>query len=144
MGNVLNNTKHLPRWLAKLELGFQLSDDYIAWFCHQGYTYAWFSLPAEGDDPEIWWFTEILLDDPEAFDPPKEAKPQIVGKFSDWLFNIMQANAKLLPTTAEFHRAFRQSWETGKTVTLSNGSTVTAISSSDDGENGTEDDTNND
>lgn len=114
--HVINNTESIGPWLANLHVEFSLPSHYLACFSDQGCQYVWFELPKADEDPIVWWFNELLIDDPDVFEPKRQPLPQAGGSFSDYLYNQLKQGADYLPQIVELHRAFRQSAETGKTI----------------------------
>jgi len=85
--SVLENTKYTASLLKSNKLEYILPKNYLSFFGHQGYNYAWFSLPKRNDNPEVYFWGEgqDLL------------KPKIVETFTKFLFDDMKELAVLLP-----------------------------------------------
>lgn len=97
---VINNTKNLPSFLQEMEqhsgVDLKLPKHYLSFFSHQGYSFTWFELPKTDDNPLVYWFNEILIDDPEAYEPPREIAIQAGGRFTDYVFRQMEGMSKYL------------------------------------------------
>ena len=73
--DVHENTLYLPEFLSENKLDINLSEKYLAFFCHQGYMIAWFVLPKEGDDPPVFYYSEGA----------KSKQPKNIKSFSSFL-----------------------------------------------------------
>jgi hypothetical protein len=81
--SAIDNTKYLPELLAANKVRFQLPEHFLAFFSHQGYMVAWFKLPKEGEDPQVYFYNEG-----EEMD-----SPVLEGKFTDFLLKDMKGMA---------------------------------------------------
>lgn len=77
--NVIENNELLPELLMDNNVEYSLEKHYLCFFSHQGYIAAWFNLPCQSQDPEVWYFTESGAD----------IEPKIVGTFSDFLHKVL-------------------------------------------------------
>ncbi len=80
INNVIENTKYLPELLAENKIDFDLPQNYLAFFSHQGYIMGWFELPKENENPPVWFFAES----------DENESPKIFSTFSEWLLEIMR------------------------------------------------------
>jgi len=97
--HVLENTEYLPELLAENNIEFKLPKNYLAFFCHQGYIIAWFTLPKESENPTCYIFSEGTTD-----------YPQECGRFKQFISSDILGNAKI---SLELRRAKKwwQFWE---------------------------------
>jgi hypothetical protein len=84
--NVEDNTAWLPELLAENQISFNLPENYLCFFSHQGYIVSWFELPKRGDDPLTWFYQEGTM-----------SEPVLEDKFTDFLLAHMKSFAKVLP-----------------------------------------------
>lgn len=56
--HALQNTAYLPDLLDENQNPFELPDNYLAFYSHQGYAMAWFILPKENDNPPVYYWNE--------------------------------------------------------------------------------------
>jgi hypothetical protein len=85
--HIVGNTEWIPELLRENEIEFELPENYLAFFCHQGYLTAWFELPKLDENPPVWFFKESEDDKP----------PYIFGTFTEFLFEDMRGMASFLP-----------------------------------------------
>jgi len=64
--HVIGNNEYLPEILAENGIEFELPDNYLAFYCHQGYIISWFELPAKSDNPECYIYHEANTPHPES------------------------------------------------------------------------------
>jgi len=101
LSDVQSNNEYLPDLLAENGLSsYELPDNYLAFFCHQGYMMAWFSLPCASDDPAATYYFEGTTDSPTEF-----------GLFSDFMKEDMLGNAKLRAADMRFDRMHKRWWQ---------------------------------
>ena len=62
--DAISNTKYLPELLGENKIVFKLPENYLAFFCHQGYIISWFALPCESDNPVCYFFSEGTTENP--------------------------------------------------------------------------------
>ncbi len=62
--HAIENTKYLPELLAENNVRFNLAENYLAFFCHQGYIIAWLNLPKEDENPGYYFYSEGTTDCP--------------------------------------------------------------------------------
>lgn len=62
----------------------ELPEHYLAFSMHQGYIAGWFHLPAESEDPPVYFFS-----------PGQTSAPVHRGSFSEWLLASLRALARL-------------------------------------------------
>ena len=86
ISDVLGNTELISELLEENGVIFNLPKYYLGFFSHQGYMVAWFELPVKSEDPEVWYYSE----------GSENKKPEIAGKFSDFLLKDMQSMASCL------------------------------------------------
>jgi len=55
--DLIENTKYLPNFINENSLSILDRDDYIVFYCHQGYVLAWV-YASDGDNPEVYYFSE--------------------------------------------------------------------------------------
>ncbi len=92
--NVISNNKYLPELLEENKLSTDnLPDNYLAFFCHQGYMMAWFQLPADKDDPVCYHYFE-----------GSTKVPQEYGTFSEFMNTDLIGNAKLRVENRKFEK----------------------------------------
>lgn len=89
VGNAIDNTAWLPRFLAENKIEFELPENYLVFFSHDENTAGWFNLPKEADDPPIWLITE------------SNKTPRSGQTFTEFLFGDMKATAKMLKSIYE-------------------------------------------
>ena len=85
--DVIENTKLVPDLLAENEVVFNLPENYLCFFSHQGYMAAWFELPKLNDNPQVWFFNE----------GSEMTEPIIEGVFTEFLLEDMRGLASVLP-----------------------------------------------
>lgn len=84
--DVISNSRDLKSLLTDNKVDFELPAHYLAFFMHQGYMAAWFTLPKESENPVVYFYHEC-----------KMARPRIEGKFTEFLFSDMKGMASFLP-----------------------------------------------
>ena len=92
--HVVSNTEWVPELLKENEIKFELPQNYLAFFCHQGYLTAWFELPKLAENPPVWFFTES----------EEDKLPYIFGTFTQFLLEDMRGMASFLPQSYEWKR----------------------------------------
>lgn len=99
ISDVISNNEYLPKLLAENGLPHSiLPEKYIAFFCHQGYMMAWFSIPSKTDDPICRYFFEGTTETPKEF-----------GTFSAFINQDILANATLRVANRRDEQ-IRQKW----------------------------------
>jgi hypothetical protein len=93
VSDIHTNTAALPELLAENGITLSLPESYLVFYLHQGYVAAWFTLPAESDNPSVWFFTEGA----------DQSDPINVGTLTDFLLDDMRGLAPLLRPTND-HR----------------------------------------
>ena len=84
LSDVISNNDYLPGLLEENNLSeYILPEKYVAFFCHQGYMMAWFSMPCENDDPICTYFFEGTTKTPKEF-----------GTFSEFMNKDIFGNAQ--------------------------------------------------
>ncbi len=85
ISDINSNNEYLPELLQENNLShFIPTEKYLAFFCHQGYMMAWFSLPAESENPLCMHFFE-----------GSTKEPKVYGTFSEFMETDLLGNAKL-------------------------------------------------
>jgi len=75
LDDVMSNTRLLPELLHDNNVTFEHEGTAVCFFSHQGYMAAWFYLPAKKDDPECYFFSEVM----------SPARVESTGTFSEFL-----------------------------------------------------------
>jgi hypothetical protein len=91
VSDIPTNTAALPELLAENGITVPLPHSYLVFYLHQGYVAAWFALPAESDNPPVWFFTEGA----------DQSVPIKVGTLTDFLLDDMKGLAPLLRPTGD-------------------------------------------
>ena len=78
--DVKNNHELVPELLRENNVAFTLSEHYLSFFSHQGYMAAWFDLPVNCEDPEVWFYGE----------GQGLERPIMKGRFTEFLFQDLQ------------------------------------------------------
>lgn len=86
LDDVIPNTQGLKHFLLENQVAFELPAHYLTFFSHQGYMMAWFALPTENGDPEVYYYNECEME-----------KPRIEGIFTEFLLKDMTGMASFLP-----------------------------------------------
>ena len=89
VGDAIPNTAYLPELHSDNGIKFALPAHYLAFFSHQGYLAAWFTLPKISENPPCYFFSEGGSSAPDE----KVNVPVIAGTFTDVLFTDMKGLA---------------------------------------------------
>jgi hypothetical protein len=101
LSDVESNNEYLPKLLEENNLReFVLPEKYVAFFCHQGYMMAWFSIPSSESDPLCTYFFEGTT-----------AKPEVYGTFSEFMEKDLMGNAQLRVENRHYEREQRKWWQ---------------------------------
>ena len=88
--HVLDNTEALPELLAENDIA-PLTGKQLCYQSHQGYFMAWFALPAESDDPQVFVFGE----------GQNLSEPRAVGTFTQYMLRELTDLAKIGGSAAD-------------------------------------------
>lgn len=97
--SVEENTGYLPGLLEENKVKFQLPENYLAFFCHQGYIIAWFELPAESNNPVCYLFSEGSTKEPIEY-----------GGFKQFITKDIMGNAKI-EVELKLYKKWWQFWK---------------------------------
>lgn len=86
MGDVASNTEIVPDLLEANGISFELPENYLCFFSHQGYMVAWFELPKLNDNPPVWFYGE----------GQDLTAPTVPGTFTSFLLQDMRGMAECL------------------------------------------------
>ncbi len=101
LSDVASNNEYLPDLLEENNLsGYTLPEKYVAFFCHQGYMMAWFSMPSENDDPICSYYFEGTTEKPEEY-----------GTFSEFMKKDILGNAKFRVENKRYEKIRRRWWQ---------------------------------
>jgi len=104
LSDVKSNNEYLPELLEENDLSEHiLPNRYVAFFCHQGYMMAWFSIPSEASDPVCTYYFEGTTEKPEEY-----------GTFSEFMKKDMLGNARLKVENRRFEMKQRRWWQIWK------------------------------
>lgn len=62
--HAIENTEYLSELLQQNHIEYNLPENYLVFFCHQGYITAWFELPKKNEDPFCYYYHEGEADTP--------------------------------------------------------------------------------
>jgi len=82
--DIAENTKYLPALLEENKLNYHLPENYLAFFCHQGYIMGWFELPKVSDNPMCYFFSEGTTEHPQEY-----------GNFEQFMTTDILSNARI-------------------------------------------------
>jgi hypothetical protein len=99
--DVKSNNEYLPELLEENNLSeFTLPEKYVAFFCHQGYMMAWFSIPSNETDPICTYYFEGTIERPKEY-----------GTFSEFMKKDLMGNAKLTIENRRYKKLRRKWWQ---------------------------------
>ncbi len=99
LSDVESNNQYLPEFLKENnQVNYKLPKKHLAFFCHQGYMMAWFSLPNENHDPQCDYYFEGSSETPKEY-----------GSFSEFMKKDILGNAKLTVEN-QLHEKLRKKW----------------------------------
>ncbi len=81
--DVAENTEYVGDLLRENGVDWRPKGPILSFFCHQGYMIAWFDLPANGDDPPCYFYSEG-----KGMDVPEQRE-----RFSEFLLTELEGLA---------------------------------------------------
>ncbi|MGH1460754.1 MAG: SMI1/KNR4 family protein [Neptuniibacter sp.] len=101
LSDIESNNNYLPDLLIENNIrDYKLPNNYISFFCHQGYIMAWFSLPSKNDDPQCYYYFEGTTKYPELY-----------GTFSEFMKKDLLGNAKLRVENRNYDKMSKKWWQ---------------------------------
>ena len=101
VNHATENTEYLSELLKENDLKYALPENYLAFFCHQGYIISWFELPKKNDNPICYYYHEA-----------ETTKPIEIGTFSEFMSGdiIGMANEKIECRKIEVELKMNKKW----------------------------------
>jgi len=93
ISDVYKNTELVPELLDENKVLFQLPENFLCFFSHQGYMAAWFELPKLSENPPAWFYQEMETE-----------RPLLEGTFTDILFKDIRGLTASLYQSIELEK----------------------------------------